>query len=243
MSGICEQYRAKLFELAEPEYQKFASSLIPNTDNVLGVRVPLVRRLARELSASDWREYFERNEDKYFEETLLQGLTIGYLKEDIETVLFEAQSFIPKIANWSVCDSFCGGLKITKAHKERVWKFLMDYIKSDKTYYVRFAVVMMLWYYIDDEYTAKMLKLLDEIKSEDYYVKMAVAWAVSMCYVNQPAVTIPFLRDNKLDDFTFNKSLQKICESLKPSAEEKAVIKSMKRRPAKQSGAITTDII
>ena len=243
MSGVYEQYRGKLFELAEPKYQKFASSLIPNTDNVLGVRVPIVRKLAKELSADDWREYFEHNEDKYFEETLLQGFTIGYLKEEIETVLFETQSFIPKIANWSVCDSFCGGLKITKAHKERVWEFLMDYIKSVKPYYVRFAVVMMLWYYIDDEYSSKMLKLFEEIKSEDYYVKMAVAWAVSMCYVNQQTVTIPFLRDNKLDDFTFNKSLQKICESLKPSAEEKTVIKSMKRCPAKQSGEITTDLI
>jgi len=91
----------------------------------------------------------------------------------------------------------------------------------------------MLGYYIDDEHTDKMLKLFEEIKNENYYVKMAVAWAVSMCYVNQPKTTVPFLKNNRLDDFTYNKSLQKICESLKPSAEEKAAIKSMKRRNLK----------
>lgn len=233
MASVYEEYRAKLIELAEPEYRNFNASLMPGTDNVLGVRVPTVRRLAKELAKGEWREYFAQNEDVYFEETQLQGLTIGYLKEDIETVLFEVRSYIPKITNWALCDSFCNGLKITKNHKERVWDFLMDYIKSDKPYDIRFAVVMMLTFYIDEEHTDKMLRLFEEVKNEDYYVKMAVAWAVSMCYVNQPKSTIPFLNNNKLDDFTYNKSLQKICESLKPSAEEKALIKSMKRKGSK----------
>lgn len=233
MTGIYEEYRAKLVELYEPKYRDFNASLMPGTDNVLGVRVPAVRSLAKELAKGNWREYFAQNQDVYFEETQLHGLTIGYLKEDIETVLSEVRSFIPKITNWALCDIFCGGLKITKNHKERVWDFLMEYIKSDKPYYIRFAVVMMLGYYIDDEHTDKMLKLFEEIKNENYYVKMAVAWAVSMCYVNQPKTTVPFLKNNRLDDFTYNKSLQKICESLKPSAEEKAAIKSMKRRNLK----------
>lgn len=233
MDGICGRYREKLFELAEPEYQKFTSSLIPGADNLLGVRSPYMKKLARELSKDDWREYFASCEHVYYEETLLQGLTIGFLKEDIEAILTEANRYIPKITNWALCDSFCGGLKITKANKERVWEFLMNYVNSDKPYYVRFAVVMMLNYYIDDEYTAEMLRLFEKVKSEDYYVKMAVAWAVSMCYVNQPEETMAFIKTNKLDDFTYNKSLSKICESLKPSAEEKALMKSLKRRNTK----------
>lgn len=233
MASVYDEYRAKLIELSEPEYRKFNASLMPGTDNVLGVRVPAVRRLAKELAKGEWREYFEQNQDEYFEETQLQGLTIGYLKEDVDTVLIETQRFVPKITNWALCDTFCGGLKITKNHKERVWDFLMEYIKSDKPYDIRFAVVMMLAYYIDDEHTDKMLMLFEEVKNEDYYVKMAVAWAVSMCYVNQTNSTMPFLFNNKLDDFTYNKSLQKICQSLKPSAEEKALIKSMKRKVSK----------
>jgi len=234
MADICEKYREKLLALADPEYQKFMASLIPGADNILGIRSPEMKKLAKELSKDDWRAYFERNEDAYYEETLLQGSVIGLLKEDIETVLSEARRYIPKITNWALCDSFCGGLKITKVKKERVWDFIIDYVNSDKPYDIRFAVVMMLCYYIDEEHTPEMLRLFHNIKHEDYYVKMAVAWAVSMCYVNQPEVTLPFLKDNKLDDFTYNKSLQKICESLKPSAEEKAMIKAMKRRVTKR---------
>ncbi len=233
MASIYEEYREKLVELSEPKYRDFNAALMPGTDNVLGVRVPAVRGLAKELAKGNWRDYFAQSKDIYYEETLLHGLTIGYLNEDIETVLSEARSFIPKITNWALCDTFCSGLKIIKNHKERVWDFLLDYVNSDKPYDIRFAVVMMLEYYIDDEHTAEMLKLFEEVQSDDYYVKMAVAWAVSICYVNQPTMTMPFLRDNKLDDFTYNKSLQKICESLKPSAEEKAVMKSMKRRCVK----------
>ena len=125
-------------------------------------------------------------------------------------------------------------MKIAKENKERVWDFIIDYVNSDKPYDIRFAVVMMLCYFIDEEHTPEMLRLFQNIKHEDYYVKMAVAWAVSSCYVNQTKVILPFLKDNMLDDFTYNKSLQKICESLKPSAEEKAMIREMKRRATKK---------
>ncbi len=234
MTDVYLEYRERLLELADPEYQKFMEKLIPNTGNILGVRGPAIKRFAKELSKGNWREYFERNEDVYYEETLLHGCTIGLLKEELETVLSEARSYIPKIANWALCDSFCAGLKITKENKVRVWEFLMDYVNSDKPYEIRFAVVMMLFYYIDEEHTPEILRIIDNIKHDDYYVKMAAAWAVSICYVNRPEITMPFLQNNKLDDFTYNKSLSKICESLKPSAEEKVLIKSMKRRAAKQ---------
>lgn len=229
MPGIYTEYRQRLIVLAEPKYRDFSATLIPNTDNILGVRIPAVRKLAMQLAKDDWQSYFDENEDVYFEETLLQALTIGFLK-DIDLVLMQAERFIPKIKNWAICDSFCGGLKITKTHAERVWNFLMDYIVSDKPYYIRFAVVMQLCYFIDEVHITSVLKLLDSVRHEDYYVKMAVAWAVSMCYVNQPVTTLAYLRDNKLDDFTYKKSLQKICESLKPSAEEKVMIRSMRRQ-------------
>ncbi|PKM74000.1 MAG: DNA alkylation repair protein [Firmicutes bacterium HGW-Firmicutes-16] len=236
MAEIYERYREKLHTFAEPKYQKFMASLIPGAENILGVRSPDMKKLSKELAKDDWRAYFEQNRDIYYEETLLQGSVIGLLKEDIEVVLTEARRYIPKITNWALCDSFCGGLKLTKDNKTRVWAFLMDYVNSDKPYEIRFAVVMMLIYYIDDEHTAEMLRLFEDIKNEDYYVKMAVAWAVSMCYVNQPELTINYLKNNRLDDFTYNKSLQKICESIKPSTEEKAVIKAMRRRTAKKNG-------
>lgn len=233
MDSLYEQYQRKLIELSEPQYQKFASSLLPDTNNVLGVRLPAIRKLAKDLAASDWKAYFSQNENVYFEETMLHGLTIGYIKEDFQTVLSEVQNFVPFISNWSLCDSFCGGLKITNMHKDHMWDFLMDYVNSDKPYYIRFAVVMMLNYYIDDDHIEEIIKLFDGINHENYYVKMGVAWALSMCYIKQPKKTIAYLEHNNLDDFTYNKTLQKICESLKPSLDEKLLIKSMRRSTIK----------
>ncbi len=230
MADIYEKYREKLVALADPKYQKFMASLIPGTENILGVRSPDMKKLAKELSKDDWRAYIEQSRDIYYEETLLQGSVIGLAKVDIETVLAEARRYIPKISNWALCDSFCSCLKITNNNKERVWAFIQNYVNSDKPYDIRFAVVMMLDYFIDDEHTPQMLRIFEEIRNDDYYVKMAVAWAVSMCYVNCSEATMHFLKNNMLDDFTYNKSLQKICESLKPSAEEKAAIKAMKRK-------------
>lgn len=232
MSNIYEDYRERLLSLAETKYSKFIASLVPGTDNILGVRMPILKKLAKELARDNWREYFGINEDKYYEETMLQGLTIGFLKESLETVLEETRKFVPKINNWAVCDSFCTGLKIARKNKERIWDFLSEYLMSDKPYDLRFAIVLMMDCFICEEYAPEMLERLDKVKNDDYYVKMAVAWAVSMCYVEYPEITMPYLKNNSLDDFTYNKSLQKICESLKPKAEEKALIKSMKR-PAK----------
>ena len=234
MAEIYEKYQERLMALADPKYKKFMASLIPGTENILGVRSPYLKKLAKELSKDDWRAYIEQNRDIYYEETLLQGSIIGLAKADIETVLTDAKRYIPKISNWALCDSFCSGLKITKNNKERVWDFILGYVNSDKPYDIRFAVVMMLDYFIDEEHIQEVLSYYDGIKNDDYYVKMAVAWAVSMCYVNFTEMTMQFLKSSCLDDFTYNKSLQKICESLKPSAEEKAEIKAMKRRTPKK---------
>ncbi|NCB74323.1 MAG: DNA alkylation repair protein [Clostridia bacterium] len=235
MADTYEKYREKLRELADPKYEIFIKSLIPGVEDALGVRSPDMKKLAKELYKDNWREYFELNQDKYLEETMLQGSVIGLMKEDVEYVLGEVRKYIPKITNWALCDGFCGGLKITKNHKDRMWEFIKDYVNSVKAYEIRFAVVMMLAYYIEDEHIEQMLVLLENIKHEDYYVKMAVAWAVSMCYVSYTGLTLEYLKECKLDDFTYNKSLSKICESLKPSAEEKALIKTMKRRALKRA--------
>lgn len=221
--------RAQLLELAEPEYQKFSSKLLPNIDNVLGVRLPKLRKLAKQIAKEEGKEFLIRAEDFYFEELMPQGFVIGYLKEDIETVLELVADFVPKINSWSVCDSFCSSLKIAKENEVRVWEFLQPYFSSQKEYEVRFGVVMLLIYFMKEEYLDKIFEILDEIRQDGYYVKMAVAWEVSMCYVNFPERTLAYLKENRLDDFTYHKSLQKIVESLKVSKEEKFFIKSLKR--------------
>ncbi|MED0705314.1 DNA alkylation repair protein [Aneurinibacillus aneurinilyticus] len=213
----------------DTDYQKFSAALIPTINNVLGVRLPELRKIAKKIVKGDWRTYLETAKDEYFEEIMLQGMVIGYVKTDIEELLSYVALFVPKIDNWSVCDSFCTGLKFTKENKERVWEFLQPYLSSKKEYEIRFGVVMLLDFYIETEYIERVLNLLDRVKHEGFYAKIAVAWAVSICYVKLPDSTMEYLRNNTLDDFTYNKALQKITESKRVDKETKNLIRSMKR--------------
>lgn len=221
--------REQLFELIDSDYQKFSAALLPNISNVLGVRLPELRKIAKVIAKGDWRSYLETAPSEYFEEVMLQGMVIGYVKADIEESHSYVADFVPKIDNWSVCDSFCLGLKFTKENKERVWEFLQPYLSSKEEYEIRFGVVMLLNFYIQEAYIGRVLNLLDNAKHEGYYVKMAVAWAVSMCYVKLPEPTMVYLKHNTLDDFTFNKALQKITESYRVDNATKSLIRSMKR--------------
>jgi 3-methyladenine DNA glycosylase AlkD len=223
--------REQLFELAEDEYKKFSSSLLPGIDNLLGVRLPALRKIAKQIVKKDWRSYLKNADEIYFEEIMLQGMVLGYVNEDdIEDVLGYIVDFVPKINNWSVCDSFCVGLKMTNKNKERIWDFLQPYLSSDKEFEVRFGIVMLIDFYIDDDYIRLVLKQLDSITHDGYYVKMAVAWAISICYIKFEELTLDYLKNNNLNDFTYNKSLQKICESLKVDKNNKAFIRGMKRK-------------
>lgn len=222
--------REQLFERVDEEYQKFSAALIPNINHVLGVRLPELRKLAKQIAKGDWRTFLEHGENEYFEEIMLQGMVVGYVKSDIEEILYYAADFVPKMDNWSVCDSFCNGLKFTKTNKKRVWDFLQPYLSSTHEFDIRFGVVMILDYYIEEEYIRTVLQLLDSVKHEGYYVKMAVAWAISICYVKHPELTMKYLKNNLLDDFTYNKALQKITESLRVDKETKKMIRGMKRK-------------
>lgn len=222
--------RAQIMGLADEKYRQFSASLIPNINNVVGVRLPELRKLARIIAKGDWRAYLAQADSDYFEEVMLQGMVIGCAKADVEEILHHIAAFVPKIDNWSVCDSFCSGLKITSLHKERVWEFIQPYLESDKEYDIRFGVVMLLNYYIDEHYIHLVLERLDRITHEGYYVKMAVAWAVSICFVKLPDITMDYLGSNSLDDFTYNKALQKITESYRIAPETKVLIRSMKRK-------------
>ncbi|MGG3798851.1 DNA alkylation repair protein [Metabacillus fastidiosus] len=222
--------RRQIFELIDTDYQKFAAVLIPNINNILGVRLPELRKIAKQIAKDDWHTYLETAENEYFEEIMLQGMVIGYVKTDIEEILPYVAAFVPKINNWSVCDSFCTGLKFTKENKRVVWEFLQPYLSSEKEYEIRFGVVMLLNFYIETEYIGKVLNLLEGVKHEGFYAKMAVAWALSICYVKIPDLTMEYLKNNKLDDFTYNKALQKIVESNRVNKETKSLIRSMKRR-------------
>ncbi len=229
MHALEDAVRQELLSLAEPKYQKFAAALIPGCHNLLGVRIPLLRKIAQRLAKQDGVEFLTKTQDIYFEETMLKGFVIANMQADVQEIMQYTALFIPKICNWSLCDSFCTELKIVKKHPELFWEFLQPYAKSAQTYDIRFAVVLCLMYYRDEAHLESLFEIFNSISHEDYYVKMAVAWAVSMCFVTFPEATMVFLKNNYLDDFTHNKSLQKIRESLKVPKEMKEYVKTLKR--------------
>lgn len=224
-----EEVRKILESLQDKEYRTFHSNLLPGTENILGVRIPELRKLAKKMVKEDWRTYFDAAPDRYYEEDMLRGFLVGYAKMSLEERFEYIQRFLPSIHNWAVCDCFCSTLKFAKNHREAVWEFLKPMFVSEDTYTIRFAAVMVLDYFVLPEYAPEVFKYFDGIKNKDYYVQMGVAWAVSIFYIHLPELTEAYLKDNNLDDFTYNKSIQKICESYRVDAETKARLRKMKR--------------
>lgn len=233
MSNNKKEVRKKLIDLADEKYRKFHCNLCPGVENILGVRLPILREIAKNLSKDEnYSNYLNIDETKYYEEIMIEGLIIGYLKIDNENRFKYIKEFIPKINNWAICDSFCNNLKFTKKNLSEVWDFILPYASSENEFDVRFAVVMMLNFYMIEDYIDQVLNTLNNIHHDGYYVKMAVAWAISFAYINFPEKTLVFLKNNNLDKFTYNKSLQKIIESNRVSSENKDLIKSMKIKNA-----------
>ena len=223
--------KQQLIKNSEEKYRKFSQSLIPNINNVLGVRLPILRKIAKEIYKSEnWQDFLKQNDLEYMEETMLQAMIIGLAKNSPENILKMVKFFIPKIDNWSVCDCFCSGLKFASQNQEIVWDFIQPYFKSEKEFEIRFAYVMLLNYFINENYIDQCLNLIDEFKDTRYYAQMACAWTLSICYIRFPQKTLGYLEKSKLDNWTFNKGIQKICESLQVDKKTKNMLKCMKRK-------------
>ena len=224
-----EEIREELFNLQDKKYKEFHSTLCPNTNNIIGVRVPKLRKLAKKIAKEDIETYLKNAKNDYYEEIMLQGMVIGYAKINFEQVTDSLTRFIPKINNWAVCDTTVASLKITQKHPKEMWEYLKPYIKSKKEFELRFAIVMLLDFYLTEEYIDEVLEILNKVKHEGYYVKMAVAWAISVAFVKYPEKTMKLLQNNVLDDFTYNKSLQKIIESYRVDEQTKQTIRKMRK--------------
>jgi 3-methyladenine DNA glycosylase AlkD len=160
---------------------------------------------------------------------MIQGMIIGNVNTAPARKLELAALFLPRIDNWSVCDSFCSGLKFAReeSNKQLVWDFIDPLFDNNGEYYVRFAAVMALNYYTDNEYISAVLKNYSSVKHEGYYAQMAVSWGIAEAFAKNPVITTEFIKDNYIDNFTYNKALQKIRESFRVKKEDKDVLKNL----------------
>lgn len=269
-----ENVRKLLENMAEPEYAKFSASLLGREAKVLGVRLPKLRALAKEIAKADGLEYLENTlsdkksllgsddsenashshwsdlcccnfqkqkvdaneisteEPQYMEELMLYGVVIGMAKEKLEALFPYIERYVDRIDNWSLCDSFCCGLKQTKKQPELMWEFLRPYLRSEEEFKLRFGVVMLMNFYITPEYIEELLRIFDNIHHEGYYVKMAVAWALSVCLVKQWEKSFAYMSssENHLDEFTYVKTIQKCRESFRLSLQQKGALTKLKEK-------------
>lgn len=248
-----EKIRTRLYEMSDADYQKFSASLIPASGRgmMLGIRLPLLREYARELSRGDWRAELTYEEDIYFEETMLRGMILGYACKEIEELFSYLKDFIPRVQNWSVCDSVCNGLKLVEKYPEKTWEFLQPYLYSGEEFPTRVGLILLLSHFVklgeggkkiprkrvitmedlqgEEErglYLEQILHVLDREFPEGYYAQMAAAWLLAELFVTYPVRTLRALEELHLDDFTRKKAVQKIRESRIPDAEVKSCLKT-----------------
>lgn len=225
-----QKIEQEIKNLADLKYKEFHGNLCPGTDNILGVRVPVLRDYAKKLAKENFKEYLDHPLQEYYEEVMLEGMLIGLGKLSLEETFYYLKRFIPKIDNWAVCDVCAAGMRITKKYPREMYDFLQPYLHSEKEFELRFGLVMLLDFYITEEYIDSVLEICNYTKHEGYYVKMAVAWLISIAYIKFPEKTMKLLKKNDLDDFTYNKALQKIIESYRVEKQDKDRIRNMKRK-------------
>ncbi len=227
-----QKIKNKLLELADPKYKEFHSGLCPGIKNIIGVRVPVLRNYAKELAKNYEIEelLLKQIDNEYYEEIMLQGMLIGLEKGEFEAIQKHIETFVPKIDNWAICDVFCAGLKITKKYKEEMWDLIQKYLTAKQEFELRFAIVMILDFYIEEDYIERNFKIFDSVSSDAYYVQMAIAWAISICLIKFYDESVQYLKTTTaLDDFTYNKAIQKARESYRITDRQKEYLKKMKR--------------
>ncbi len=229
-----DKIRDELIKLSDVEYRKFNEKLCPDTNRkMLGIRIPQIRKLAmRIVKEYDWEEWIKKeSSNEYFEEVILQGIVIGVAKMEFEKKIPYIMDFIPKIDSWAINDTFVPSLKIKDKDMEKVWKFILPYTKSKKEFEVRFAVIMMLDYFIIEDYIDKVIEILDKINNDGYYVKMGVAWCLAEAGIKFNDKLMKYIEgENNLDKFTYNKTLQKMIESRRITDLQKNYLRKLKRK-------------
>lgn len=224
-------FKQEMLSLQDEKFQLFQKKICPTNKKIIGVKLPLLKAYSKNLLDKYSFEFLMDNIDnEYYEEIMLQGILIGQVKEDFNILVKYIEIFVPKIDNWAVCDTFCSGLKITNKYDKEMWNIINIYIKSNKEFEIRFAVVMILDYYIKDEYLEKIFNLFDNINTNYYYAKMAISWAISICLIGFYDRTIKYLQCCKLDNFTYNKAIQKGLESYRLDKNKKEILRKMKRK-------------
>ena len=224
------EIQKELFSRQDKEYMKFLSKLTPNVseDTIIGVRIPEIRKLAKKLvKNNEYEDFLKELPHKYYDENLLHGAIISENK-DFENCIELLNSFLPFVDNWAVCDTISP--KIFKKHKKELIEKIKEWSQSDKTYTCRFGVEMLMTHFLDEDFKKEYLEMVANIHSEEYYVKMVIAWFFATALAKQWDYAVIYLENNRLDVWVHNKTIQKARESLRILEDKKGYLKRLKRK-------------
>jgi len=228
---IIECVREKLFELQDLSYRDFHSKLMPTVDpvKIIGVRIPQLRKLAKEFAKySDAEEFLQSLPHYYYEENNLHAFLLESMG-DYETAMYLTEQFLPYIDNWATCDGM--NPKIFGKNLPSLKEKILEWIASDHVYTIRFGIGMLMRYYLeDDTFSQEVLRIVAEIRSEEYYVNMMIAWFFATALAKQYDVALPVLKEKKLEIWTHNKTIQKAVESYRIDPERKAYLRTLRRK-------------
>ncbi len=230
MAGLIEEIRKRLFEMQDLEYRDFHAKLMPNVDKgkIIGVRTPALRKYAKEVAKLPGKsDFLTALPHTYYEENNLHGFIIETIR-DYDECMAETERFLPYIDNWATCDMMSP--KVLGKHKEKLAEAVERWLASGETYTIRFGVNMLMRHFLDEDFDLKYPEMAAGIRSEEYYVKMVVAWYFATALAAQYDAVLPFLEEGRLEVWTHNKAIQKARESCRITEEQKEYLKTLKRK-------------
>ncbi|MCR4879737.1 MAG: DNA alkylation repair protein [Bacilli bacterium] len=224
-----DKIKEYLLSQKDQKYRDFTLPLIPNVEEktLIGVRLPIIKKYAKELDESSKEKFMKSLPHQYHEENILHAYILSNIK-DYDKFIYYADAFLPYVSNWSISDTICN--KYLNKHLDKLINVIYEWLKSDQIYRVRYAIKCLMNYYLDDNFKEEHIQKVREVKLDDYYVKMMIAWYLATGLAKNYDSFIKAIEDNYFDDFTHNKAIQKAVESFRINEEHKAYLKTLKRK-------------
>ena len=220
--------REQLFELQDKEYAEFQCTLTPTVDkdSCIGVRVPQLRKLAKDLIRDpSCADFLKELPHRYYDENMLQGMLISEIKDYGECV--EAtERFLPYVDNWAVCDTMSP--KVFRKNRQKLLIKIHEWAASSHTYTCRFGIRMLMAHFLDEDFRNEYLEIPAAVQSDEYYVNMMTAWFFATALAKQWDAAVPYLTERRLDAWVHKKTIQKACESYRITDDQKTFLKTLK---------------
>lgn len=228
MASAKTDYYKQLKKHQDLKYREMQVRIIPAvaSETIIGVRTPVLRTIAKEmLKSGEYGSFLENLPHEYFEENQLHAFIVSGLR-DFDECMEELSRFLPCVDNWATCDQMSP--KVFKKHRQELLTHIKAWIASDETYTVRFGVKMLMDHFLDEEFDPRYPAMVAEIRSEEYYVNMMIAWYFATALAKQYESIIPYIEQKRLDDWTHNKAIQKSIESYRIADEQKKYLRSLR---------------